>query len=145
RRSRGVAASPSLSQRRFGYARMCNQRRLLMNTIYYARKSTGIARHRRRLALMWFALAVTLGGCTASSRAQDPPAQIDSGVTYWPVALDAAEGRVEVYQPQPEAMKGDTLTARAAVSLRRPGASSATFGAVWFTAHAVTDRDTRTV
>jgi hypothetical protein len=42
-------------------------------------------------------------------------------------------------------MKGDMLTARAAVSLTRPGAAAPVFGASWFTAHVTTDRDARTV
>jgi hypothetical protein len=65
-------------------------------------------------------------------------------VTYWPVALEAAEGRVEIYQPQPEEMKGDMLTARAAVSLTRSAGAAPVFGAAWFTARVFTDRDTRT-
>jgi len=91
-------------------------------------------------------LGVAINGCVALSAPPDPPPEATGlQVTYWPVALEATEGRVEVYQPQPEAMKGDTLTARAAVSLTRPGAAAPTFGAAWFTAHVSTDRDTRTV
>ncbi|MDB5289583.1 MAG: hypothetical protein JWL69_824, partial [Phycisphaerales bacterium] len=94
-------------------------------------------------------LGLAVNGCGASGPPVDPPAEITSepvaqGVTYWPVALEAPEGRVEIYQPQPEAMKGDMLTARTAVSLTRAGAAPQ-FGAAWFTAHVVTDRDTRTV
>jgi hypothetical protein len=91
------------------------------------------------LAFLWLLLGVAVTGCAA----QNMPVQ--ETATYWPVALDAAEGHIEVYQPQPEAMKGNTLTARAAVSLLRPGASAPVFGAAWFTAHVFTDRDTRTV
>jgi hypothetical protein len=93
-----------------------------------------------------FMLGVSINGCAALSAPPDPPPEAAGlQVTDWPVALDAAEGRVEVYQPQPEAMKGNSLTARAAVSLTGPGAAAPTFGAAWFAAHVTTDRDTRTV
>ena len=91
---------------------------------------------------LWLMLGLAVNGCVAAS------AQLDSspvGVTYWPVALEATEGQIEVYQPQPEAMKGDVLTTRVAVSLTRPGAAAPVFGAAWLSAHVVTDRDTRTV
>jgi len=95
-------------------------------------------------------LGLAVSGCAASSPPPDPPpylasAAVGEEVTYWPVTLEATEGRVEVYQPQPEAMKGDTVSARAAVSLTRPGAAAPVFGAAWFTAHVTTDRDTRMV
>src|SRR2546423_6425413 len=74
--------------------------------------------HNPRLHL-WLLMALAVSGCAASSPAQDQSAQggpalaaalpaDDGGGTYWPIALDAPEGRVEVYQPQPEAMTGDT-------------------------------------
>src|SRR5690242_15863131 len=91
---------------------------------------------------LWLMLGLAVNGCVAAS------AQLDSspaGITYWPVALEATEGQIELYQPQPEAMAGDVLTARVAASLTRPGAAAPVFGAAWFTAHVVTDRDTRTV
>ena len=87
-------------------------------------------------------------GCAASPELEPEPelaAPSPARLSYWPVVVNAAEGRVEIYQPQPEAMKGDTLTARAAVSLTRTGTSAPLFGAAWFTAHIVTDRDTRMV
>lgn len=90
------------------------------------------------LAFLWLLLGLAVNGCAA----QNMP--VRNYVTDWPVALDSPDGHIEVYQPQPEAMKGDTLTARAAVSLLRPGASAPVFGAAWFTAHMITDRDTRT-
>jgi hypothetical protein len=102
------------------------------------------------LAFPWLLLGLTVNGCAAQSEPLDPTVQAPTGlydnlVTYWPVALETTDGHIEVYQPQPEKMKGDTLAARAAVSLTRPGASAPVFGAAWFTAHVITDRDTRTV
>ncbi len=100
------------------------------------------------LVHLWLIVGLIVGGCAVSSLAQETPTAgmpVEGEVTWWPLAIDAPEGHIEIYQPQPETMKGDTLTARAAVSLTRPGATSATFGAVWLTAHVMTDRDTRTV
>ncbi len=53
-------------------------------------------------------LGLAMNGCAAVSAPLDPPAQvagaqIGGGATYWPVALEATEGQVEVYQPQPGA------------------------------------------
>ena len=81
-------------------------------------------------------------------RAERPPdAYLPAAdeITNWPVVLVPTKGRVEVYQPQPRKMQGNTLTAKAAVSLTRSETSAPVFGTVWFTAHVITDRDTRTV
>src|SRR4051794_23619065 len=64
--------------------------------------------------------------------------------TGWPLAIQSAPGRVEIYQPQPDSLKGDKLSARAAVSMLPAGASEPTFGAIWFDARVATDRDDRT-
>ena len=88
-------------------------------------------------------LGLALNGCAASSTVLDPPPQAQE-VAAWPVALDATEGLIELYQPQPECMERDTLSARAVVSLTRPGAAAPLFGAVWFTAQVATDLDART-
>jgi hypothetical protein len=66
-------------------------------------------------------------------------------VTVWPQRLDSQAGLITVYQPQPTKFEGDVLTARAAVSLTPPGATDPEFGALWFTARVLTDRDARTV
>ncbi len=66
-------------------------------------------------------------------------------VTQWPQRLDSPDGAITVYQPQPTQFEGDTLTARAAVSLAPPGATDPEFGAMWFSARVFTDRDARTV
>jgi len=100
-----------------------------------------------RLALQVLILGLAVNGCSAQNVPPDnqPQPQITDEVTNWPVVLVPTEGRVEVYQPQPQSMKGNTLTARAAVSLTRSETSAPVFGTVWFTAHVITDRDTRTV
>jgi hypothetical protein len=98
---------------------------------------------------LWLMLSLMASGCAAQSASLDSPVRfVDSTeevVTYWPVALEAMEGRIEVYQPQPEAMQGDSLTARAAISLTRTATSAPQFGVAWFTARFVADRDTRTI
>ncbi|HRZ86489.1 MAG TPA: carbohydrate-binding family V/XII, partial [bacterium] len=63
----------------------------------------------------------------------------------WPRQIAAQGAQVIVYQPQPESLKGDLLTARAAVSVTQDGQAEAVFGTVWFNAHLTTDRDARTV
>jgi hypothetical protein len=69
-------------------------------------------------------------------------AQEDGG---WPREIDAAEGRIVIYQPQVETFKGDRLTGRAAVSVTPKGKTEPTFGAMWMNARVSTDRDNRTV
>jgi hypothetical protein len=95
--------------------------------------------------LLGMILGLAVNGCAGQSAAPDTSPQVVDEATDWPVVLVPTEGRVEVYQPQPQTMKGDTLTARAAVSLTRSDTSAPVFGTVWFTAHVITDRDTRTV
>jgi hypothetical protein len=118
-----------------------------MSIIFNDRKSHRSWLARVPLLILWMAT----NGCAAPNSPLDPPPEATGPllpaqeVTYWPIALEAPEGRVEVYQPQPEAMTGDTITARAAVSLTRADTTAPTFGAAWFTAHVVTDRDARTV
>lgn len=63
----------------------------------------------------------------------------------WPRQIDADGAQIIVYQPQPESLNGDLLSARAAVSVLLDGQDNAVFGTVWFEAHLTTDRDARTV
>ncbi|MBP2679681.1 MAG: hypothetical protein H6Q82_2746, partial [Deltaproteobacteria bacterium] len=49
----------------------------------------------------------------------------------WPQEILTKEGKVLVYQPQLESLKGDTLTGRAAISFTPIGGGPA-FGAFWF-------------
>ena len=116
-----------------------------MFPILYPRQSSHGVWLGRAFLIPWLVLALAAIGCAASPEPPDSPDLPAAGAAYWPVVLQSAEGRVEIYQPQPEAMKGDMITARAAVSLTRPGASAPLFGAAWFNVHIVTDRDTRTV
>jgi hypothetical protein len=87
---------------------------------------------KRTASLLWLAI---LGNSVCTAAAPD---------TAWPLAIDSTVGRLEIYQLQPDSLKGDTLSARAAVSLLPPGAADPIFGAMWMEAHLVTDRDDRT-
>lgn len=88
-------------------------------------------------------------GCLAMT--VDPPADVAPGAPYgspstaWPLRIETTAGLIEVYQPQPEKLDGDKLTARAAVSVQAPGSAEPVFGAVWLQARVATDRDTRAV
>lgn len=63
----------------------------------------------------------------------------------WPLELDDQGMHIVLYQPQPESLQGDKLSARAAVSVERAGDSEPKFGAIWLEARVSTDRDARTV
>jgi hypothetical protein len=88
-------------------------------------------------------------GCIAAPAEQPagvaPIAAYASPYTAWPIRLDSPSGVIDVYQPQPEKLEGDKLTARAAVSVQAPGAADPVFGAIWMQARVATDRDTRTI
>ncbi len=96
-----------------------------------------------RAAVLLAALAVVRPGLAQLDPTNAPPPGVP--VTEWPVRVDTPSGSLSVYQPQPEKFEGDQLTARAAVSLTPTGATDPQFGAVWFTAQVLTDRDARTV
>ncbi len=101
--------------------------------MHYRSKSAGFS-------AVVLAAAMVLSGVKAP--AQDAPA---SPITAWPLRVDGPSGLLTVYEPQPEKFEGDTLTARAAVSLTPPGSTDPEFGALWLQARVVTDRDARTV
>ncbi len=62
----------------------------------------------------------------------------------WPQEIVAEEATIVVYQPQPEGLDGNVLSARAAMSLEVANREEPIFGAFWFTAKIDTDRDTGT-
>jgi hypothetical protein len=59
----------------------------------------------------------------------------------WPQEVKAPQGSIVVYQPQPESLKGNVLTGRAAMSLELKNRKEPIFGAFWFTAIVDTDGD----
>jgi len=62
----------------------------------------------------------------------------------WPQEIDAPEGTIVIYQPQPEALAGNVLSGRAAIALEPKGQDAPIFGVMWFTAKIDTDRDSDT-
>ena len=73
------------------------------------------------------------------------PVVIDSDVVEqsdWPEEIATDKGVIVIYQPQPEALDGDILKARAAVSIEIQD-QSPVFGVVWFEARLETDRSDR--
>ena len=58
----------------------------------------------------------------------------------WPQELTGEGGTVVVYQPQPEAIEGTTLTGRAAMSIELDGGEAPIYGVLWFAATIETDR-----
>src|SRR5689334_5277418 len=65
--------------------------------------------------------------------------------SQWPMRISTSDGEITVFQPQLDDFKGDTLWARAAVSVSNSRQPQPLFGAVWFQSRVSTDRVTRTV
>lgn len=63
----------------------------------------------------------------------------------WPQEIADQEGKLIVYQPQPELFKADRMNARAAIALQRKKEKEPVYGVFWFSARVVTDLDARTV
>lgn len=68
----------------------------------------------------------------------------DEADDSWPREISVPQGKVIVYQPQPDLLDGNQLDARAAVALEIIGSEAPVFGAIWFTARLETDRAERT-
>jgi len=63
----------------------------------------------------------------------------------WSQEVDAREGTIVVYQPQPESLEGNILTGRSAMSLELKNGKDPIFGACWFTARIDSQGDDDTV
>jgi hypothetical protein len=63
----------------------------------------------------------------------------------WPREIDSPQGTITIYQPQIDSYKGNSMSARAAISVTARGATEPVFGAVWLDCRVLTDRPTRTV
>jgi len=74
-----------------------------------------------------------LAACSLHATAQDA----------WPCEIVLTQARIVMYQPQLESFETNTVTARAAVSVKRSGDAQPLFGAVWISARIGTDRDER--
>jgi len=87
-------------------------------------------------ALLLSLLVPSIGCDSTQAQTEDPE---------WPLELASDGARIILYQPEPDALDNDELTARAAVSVQEPPDSDPVFGAVWLAARVATDRDARTV
>jgi hypothetical protein len=90
--------------------------------------------------LVAVAVALVLGGAAAGAVFALTQEE-DQG---WPREITVPEGEIVVYQPQPDSMSGDRVSARAAVAVTPAGSEQAVFGTVWFGSRLATDRDSRT-
>jgi hypothetical protein len=63
----------------------------------------------------------------------------------WPRRVEAKNVVLTIYEPQMEFFQGDSLHARAAISAQRPSDKDPIFGALWFGARVMVNRDERTV
>ena len=61
----------------------------------------------------------------------------------WPQEIQASGYTIVVYQPQPEKLVDNNLSARTALSVEPTGSNQPVFGAVWFEAQLQTDRTDR--
>ena len=67
-----------------------------------------------------------------------------NGQNVWPRDILTASGAsITLYQPQPEALKGNVLSSRMVVSVKKDKKADPVFGVVWSDATLDTDRDTR--
>jgi hypothetical protein len=86
--------------------------------------------------LVAFSLLMTFAGAARAAEAGTPK-------DTWPKRFTHPEATVIMYQPQLEDMKGDQLTAYAAVSVQKKEWKQPVFGAVWLAGRVETNRDTR--
>ena len=81
-------------------------------------------------------LIVATSAIVALARQNEAPA--------WPRTIDTQGWVITIYQPQTDRYEGDRLEGRAAVSIKTAdGTSDPVFGAVWFSARLVIDRQAR--
>jgi hypothetical protein len=66
---------------------------------------------------------------------------ITANALDWPQEIQADEVTIVVYQPQPEELDGNMLTARAAMSLEIDSRDEPIFGVFWFESRIDVDRD----
>jgi hypothetical protein len=69
----------------------------------------------------------------------------DQSSSFWPKEINTKKGKVVIYQPQPEVLKGDVLEARAAISVQGTGEPAPIFGAIWLTAQLDVNKTIRLV
>src|SRR5271156_1497814 len=90
------------------------------------------------LLLPLLAIVSMLSASTARVQDQEQTQEIDAS---WPKEIESDLGRIIIYQPQLDALTGNVLTGRAAVSLQGPEKKEPIFGALWFRSEVSVDRD----
>lgn len=103
-----------------------------MLLLRHVRSLPAPGRGRQAVGLAVFAILALAGSAPAE----------DAG---WPREFESSTGSFVIYQPQPEVLKGDLLTGRAAFSLQKRGDGHPTFGVLWFAERIEVDRDSSTV
>ena len=66
----------------------------------------------------WLGVLCLWGALIAGAFAQD---------LSWPQEVSGPDGTLVIYQPQPESLKGNRLSARAAISIELPGGAEPVF------------------
>ncbi|MCI0518559.1 MAG: carbohydrate-binding family V/XII [Woeseiaceae bacterium] len=87
-----------------------------------------------RVAMIRLSTLAFLLACSATAQAID-----------WPQEITADEGTIVVYQPQPERLVGNVLSARAAMAIELKDNSEPIFGVFWFESTIDTDKEGGTV
>jgi len=82
-----------------------------------------------------------LASAAAVTLALAPTAALSGQDYSWPREIAISQGTVVLYQPQPEKLAGNQLTARSAVALRLTGKPDPIFGAMWGSATVDVDRE----
>jgi hypothetical protein len=69
-----------------------------------------------------------------------------AGQDEWPKVISSTDGsEIKIYELQPESFSGNTLKARAAISILQSGKTDPTFGTFWTVSTVETDKDNRRV
>lgn len=86
--------------------------------------------------ISWLILSALVFVCGTASQAQ---------TKLWPkeIPFTKTDGKVLIYQPQPDALEGNTLTGRAAIAGKEKAKDELVFGAIFFEAKLFTDKATR--
>lgn len=79
-----------------------------------------------------------------STNAKSPQSASSVLQNSWPKEIRYDQGKLLLYQPQPDSLTGNKLYVRSAVQISRNGATPV-FGAVWIVATISSDRETRQI
>jgi hypothetical protein len=93
---------------------------------------------RMRRTFIWALLVAIAALFAATATEAQGTQEID---TSWPREIESDLGKIIIYQPQLDALDGNILTGRSAVSLQGPDKKEPVFGALWFRSEVSVDRD----